>query len=88
MNRTLQLGMIGALALGLLTIGPLEAHARGVKPLAFAELGLVHGIAGKDGFPVDILVWNNFRTLRLNDVTFGTAANVNDIEPASSGRAG
>ncbi len=81
LNRTLQLGMIGALALGLLAIGPLEAHARGGKPRASAELGLVHGIAGEDGFPVDILVVNRFRTLRLDDVTFGTAANVGDIEP-------
>ncbi len=81
MNRTLQLGMIGALTLALLTIGPLEAHARGAKPRGFAELGLVHGIAGENGFPVDILVWNNFRTLRLDDVTFGTAANLSDIEP-------
>ena len=81
MNRTLQTAMMGALALGLLTIGPLEAHSGGFKPRAIADLGLVHGIAGEDEFPVDILVWSRFRTLRLDDVTFGTAANVNDIEP-------
>lgn len=83
MNRILQLGIGGALALALalLAIPPLEAHARGAKPLASADLGLVHGIAGEDGFPVDILLVNRFRTLPLDDVTFGTAANVNDIEP-------
>ena len=81
MNRILQLGIAGALALALLTLGPLDAQARGGKLRASAELGLVHGIAGEDGFPVDILVVNRFRTLRLDDITFGTAANVNDLEP-------
>ena len=39
MNRTLQLGMIVALALGLLAIGPLEAHARGSKAVTIFATG-------------------------------------------------
>jgi hypothetical protein len=38
------------------------------------SVALVHGIPGKDGFPVDIYVVNNFKRYQFDDVTFNTAA--------------
>jgi hypothetical protein len=73
--------LTGALIVTFLGLGALDAEAMRFYKGRGADLGLVHGIDGEGGFPVDIVVWSNFRKLPLDDVTFGTAVNVNDLEP-------
>lgn len=79
MRNELRTALIGVLALTFIVASKVEASREKVR--ASTDISLVHGIAGDDGFPVDILVQNNFRKLPLDDVTFGTAVNVNDIQP-------
>jgi hypothetical protein len=79
MRNGLRTVFIGALALIFISTSEVEASKE--KSRAATDMSLVHGIAGENGFPVDIVVWNNFRKLPLNDVTFGTAVSVNGIKP-------
>jgi hypothetical protein len=79
MRNGLRTALIGVLAFGFIFAPKVEAARE--RGQVSTDISLVHGIAGDDGFPVDILVQNNFRKLPLDDVTFGTAVNVNDIQP-------
>lgn len=79
MRNGLRTAFIGALAL-MCTFAP-KVEASWEKSRAATDISLVHGIAGDNGFPVDILVRNNFRKLPLDDVTFGSSVSLNDIKP-------